>query len=118
MTPPAPAGNPAVIPSVITQPPAPGSRNALFMSGSSRTPNPCTRPEAVTISDRIRKGRSAGKISVHHSLRPCNEAAKEDSGARTMATASRMAAAPDRKGAEAEVICRIFTLFILSFTSS
>ncbi|MNV97015.1 hypothetical protein D3C71_1920860 [compost metagenome] len=55
---------------------------------------------------------------VHQSLRPCSEAAKDDSGDEMMAAASRMAAAPVRKGADAEVILRILTLFILSFTSS
>ncbi|MNW57376.1 hypothetical protein D3C74_351740 [compost metagenome] len=104
ITAPAPAGKPAVIPRTNVQPLAPGRRKIRFISGSSSTPRLWITPEAVSISERIRKGSRAGKTRVHHSLRPCNEAAKEDSGADTMAAASRMAAVPPTNGAAPEVI--------------
>ena len=40
----APAGNPAVIPVIRTQPPAPGSLNIFFIKGSSSTPTPWAQP--------------------------------------------------------------------------
>lgn len=79
---------------------------------------PCTNPEAVSISDRIRNGSSAGKTRVHQSFSPAREALNEDSGARTIAIASRIAAAPDRNGAEPRKNRRIVKLIISSITSS
>jgi len=82
------------------------------------TPKPCTKPEAVNISERIKKGSNAGNTRVHQSFMPWREASKELSGEDMIAIASSMAMEPDRKGADPVTIRRILILFISQFTSS